>query len=118
MKKTLLILNLLLAFAGFTFAQTTPAKTTKDTKVKPAATATTNKPAATTAPGPLKKDGTPDMRYKANKDAAAKPAGPLKKDGTADMRYKANKDAAKTTTTTPKTTTPKSTTPATPKKTN
>ncbi|WP_428329701.1 hypothetical protein [Mucilaginibacter sp.] len=37
----------------------------------------------------LKKDGTPDKRFKANK----KPAGPLKKDGTADMRYKANKKA-------------------------
>ena len=85
MKKTLLIINLLLAFAGFTFAQTTP---TKDAKTKPAA--------ATNAPGPKKKDGTADMRYKANKDAAkAKPAGPTKKDGTADMRYKANKDAAK-----------------------
>ena len=49
------------------------------------------KPAATTK---MKKDGTPDMRYKENK-AAAKPAGPLKKDGTPDKRYKANKDAAK-----------------------
>ena len=66
--------------------------------------------------GPLKKDGTPDMRYKVNKDAAdgggssgkarqasgayagsqyyavsANPTGPLKKDGTPDMRYKANR---------------------------
>jgi hypothetical protein len=101
MKKTLLILNLLLAFAGFTFAQTTPAKT-KDPKAKPATAATTaNQPKpATTAPGPTKKDGTPDMRYKTNKDAAkAKPAGPLKKDGTPDMRYKANKNAAKSATT-------------------
>jgi len=32
------------------------------------------------------------MRYKANKNAA-KPAGPLKKDGTPDMRYKDNKKA-------------------------
>lgn len=40
-----------------------------------------------------KKDGTPDMRYKANKDA--KPAAAanvkLKKDGTPDKRFKANK---------------------------
>jgi hypothetical protein len=35
----------------------------------------------------LKKDGTPDKRFKENK--AAK--GPLKKDGTPDMRYSANK---------------------------
>jgi len=47
-----------------------------------------------TQTGPKKKNGTPDMRYKANK-TAAKPAGPLKKDGTPDMRYKANKTAAK-----------------------
>ena len=42
----------------------------------------------------MKKDGTPDMRYKENK--AAKPAGPLKKDGTPDMRYKANKTGTPT----------------------
>ena len=38
----------------------------------------------------LKKDGTPDMRYKENKEAAKK-TGPTKKDGTPDMRYKENK---------------------------
>lgn len=38
----------------------------------------------------MKKDGTPDMRYKGNKEAA-KPQGPLKKDGTPDKRYKENK---------------------------
>lgn len=42
----------------------------------------------TNAAAPLKKDGTPDMRYKANQGIAK---GPLKKDGTADMRFKANK---------------------------
>lgn len=42
----------------------------------------------------LKKDGTPDMRYKENKEAA-KPAGPLKKDGTPDKRYKENKESKK-----------------------
>ena len=36
----------------------------------------------------LKKDGTPDKRFKANQGVAA---GPLKKNGTADLRYKANK---------------------------
>jgi hypothetical protein len=35
---------------------------------------------------PLKKDGTPDKRFKENKA----PKGPLKKDGTPDMRSKAN----------------------------
>lgn len=93
MKKFILIVNLLFACMGLTFAQTTPTKT-KDAKAKPATAATA--PKTTPAAGPTKKDGTADMRYKANKDAAkAKPAGPTKKDGTADMRYKANKDAAK-----------------------
>ena len=45
-------------------------------------------------PTKMKKDGTPDMRYKENKDAARKAEGPKKKDGTPDMRHKANKEAA------------------------
>lgn len=36
-----------------------------------------------------KKDGTPDMRYKANKQTV-KVQGPTKKDGTPDMRFKSN----------------------------
>ncbi len=36
----------------------------------------------------LKKDGTPDKRYKAK----AEDKGPMKKDGTPDKRFKANKD--------------------------
>lgn len=69
----------------------------KVVKIKPAAPASENaspvakaavakpKPVtpAVNAPGPLKKDGTPDKRYKSNKK--------LKKDGTPDMRYKQNK---------------------------
>jgi hypothetical protein len=46
-----------------------------------------SKPAATKH---LKKDGTPDKRYKENKTEDKAPAGPTKKDGTPDMRYKAN----------------------------
>jgi hypothetical protein len=72
------------------------ASTTKST-TKAATPASATTAPATTAPstGPkLKKDGTPDKRYKENK--AAKPApGPTKKDGTPDMRNKANKEAAK-----------------------
>lgn len=87
MKKIILIVPFLLAFAGFGFAQTNPkdAKTTKTTTTK-----TTTK---TTAAGPLKKDGTPDMRYKANKDAKTTTTTTthLKKDGTQDKRYKENK---------------------------
>jgi hypothetical protein len=36
----------------------------------------------------MKKDGTPDKRYKENK---GKKTGPTKKDGTLDKRYKTNK---------------------------
>ena len=49
--------------------------------------------------GPLKKDGTPDMRYAANKQSCSASSattgpsshGPLKKDGTPDMRFTVNK---------------------------
>jgi hypothetical protein len=105
MKKIALIASLMLAFAGINFAQTTPATTaakpkTAKTKKAPATSAT---PAATTATpatpakpatataGPTKKDGTPDMRYKANKEAAKTPPAHLKADGTPDKRYKENK---------------------------
>lgn len=42
----------------------------------------------------MKKDGTPDKRYKMNKAATPATAGPMKKDGTPDKRYKANKTAS------------------------
>lgn len=42
---------------------------------------------ATESKAPLKKDGTPDKRFKENKKAK----GPLKKDGTPDKRFKENK---------------------------
>ena len=79
MKKIILIAGMLLAFAGFSFAQTAPAKPAD----KKAATAKTA--------GPTKKDGTADMRYKANKEAAKTPPVHTKKDGTADTRFKENK---------------------------
>jgi hypothetical protein len=91
MKKLLIAFCMLLGFATASIAQTT-APTQPKSKAAKKATTTTK---AATA-GPTKKDGTPDMRYKANKQAA-KPAGPLKKDGTPDKRYKANKPAATTT---------------------
>ena len=91
MKRIVLIVNLLLAFAGFSFAQTPAATTAKKPKATKAATTTT--PAATPAAGPKKADGTPDMRYKANKDAAKTPPQHLKKDGTPDKRFKENKPA-------------------------
>ncbi|MBX9784295.1 MAG: hypothetical protein K2X48_13475 [Chitinophagaceae bacterium] len=73
------------------------AKITPPAVTKPAVTpvAKVTKPSApivkTNAPGPLKKDGSADMRYKANKAAAPAPVVHLKKDGTKDMRFKENK---------------------------
>ena len=116
MKRILLIAGLMLSFAGFSFAQDatshTTAKKAKDkgtqvapktattpataaTPAKPATTATAAKP-ATTGAAPTKKDGTPDMRYKANKEAKPAPATThVKKDGTPDKRFKENKDPKK-----------------------
>ncbi len=102
MKKILTGFIALFLFNAVTMAQAvkkTPAKTTQ-TKMKvvtakpvPAAkvvtmTKTTTvaaKPAATTSKVVLKKDGTPDKRYKNATDV------PLKKDGTPDKRFKSNK---------------------------
>lgn len=69
MKKIALIFSFLLIFAGMGMAQTTP-----KTKTPPATH--------------LKKDGTPDKRFKENKKT---PPPHIKKDGTPDMRYKENK---------------------------
>ena len=49
---------------------------------------------SSTPAGPTKKDGTPDMRYKANRapgTGTGTGSGPTKKDGTPDMRYTANR---------------------------
>ncbi len=62
---------------------TIPAAKTNEVPQKK--TATSVKPVTA---GPVKKDGTTDMRFKANKE---KVTGPMKKDGTPDKRYKANK---------------------------
>ncbi|KAJ7391384.1 hypothetical protein OS493_018427 [Desmophyllum pertusum] len=43
--------------------------------------------------GPVKKYGTPDMRYAANRSSYGSPSGPLKSDGTPDMRYVANRSS-------------------------
>lgn len=90
MKKLFSALSLVLAF-GFAIAQQeTPARATKmppakvqkiETAKKEAATkpAMAMKPANSSAVK-MKKDGTPDRRYKENQH--------LKKDGTPDKRYK------------------------------
>ncbi|MBK1894450.1 hypothetical protein [Chryseobacterium paridis] len=99
MKKLLTAMSLVLGLGLATAQQTAPATATKTTQQAPktlkaqeapktlkAAEVKTAKPAvaSTSADGmKMKKDGTPDKRYKANKH--------LKKDGTPDKRYKANK---------------------------
>ena len=73
----------MILLAGFLFATTTNAQTMPPKKeVKTANAATGNK---------LKKDGTPDMRFKENKEKAKATDTKLKKDGTPDKRFKANK---------------------------
>ena len=105
MKKLFLAAVMMIGFAGISFAQTAKPADTK--AKKPVATSAAKstvavtpatKPAAKAAPATatkhvaskdvvLKKDGTPDKRYK----AAPKTTGPTKKDGTPDKRFKENK---------------------------
>lgn len=81
MKKFLSAMSLILGLGLATAQQTAPAKSTtahQTVKTVKAPEAKTAKPAVK-----LKKDGTPDKRYKENQK--------LKKDGTPDKRYKENK---------------------------
>jgi len=79
MKKLFLAIFALMML-NLSYAQTHTGKKAKSESSQAAATTDANGVV-------LKKDGTPDKRYKQNKTAA----GPLKKDGTPDKRYKANK---------------------------
>jgi len=109
MKKLVLAAAMLISFMSFATAQKVTDSTTagsavkKSRHVKSSAKATSTATAATaqtkpvptgasrpatTSITPLKKDGTPDRRYK---NAGAKASGPLKKDSTPDKRFKANK---------------------------
>ncbi|GEN74920.1 hypothetical protein CHA01nite_06600 [Chryseobacterium hagamense] len=93
MKKFLTAMSVVLGLGLATAQHTTAAVKTQTVKtvkpVKQNMPATTAKPAASMKPAAapavakMKKDGTPDKRYKVNKN--------LKKDGTPDKRYKANK---------------------------
>jgi len=93
MKKLFFVfLSIMMLGAGYTNAQSKASKmkaNTDKTQREDAKAA----PVTRTDAAKLKKDGTPDMRYKENKAAKEepKPAGPTKKDGTPDKRYKANK---------------------------
>lgn len=109
MKKIFLLALTFIGFNLATFAQAAPVPKKQPAKVvkmsatpgtsatvstktpeKPAPSSTPAKASAlkassspTTNAGPLKKDGTPDKRYKQNQH--------LKKDGTPDKRFKENK---------------------------
>ncbi len=87
MKKIITALFFVVASLCFTTVNAQQKTKSKTTTAK--TTMATTKDAKTPM---MKKNGTPDMRYKENKMAkTTKPAGPTKKDGTLDMRYKANK---------------------------
>lgn len=94
MKKLLSALSLVLGLGLATAQQITPQKSTnavpaKSVQMQPVKKSVEAKPlSAAKSPASnsavkLKKDGTPDKRYKANQK--------LKKDGTPDKRYKENK---------------------------
>ena len=78
-----IVLGLGLASAQQTAPAATKAQTVKTVKPAKHAPAATVKPATAPTAAKMKKDGTPDKRYKENKK--------LKKDGTPDKRYKVNK---------------------------
>lgn len=86
MKKLFTVLSLALGLGLASAQQVTPKATTKAAPAKEAKMQTAKpaakaaKPAATNSAVKMKKDGTPDKRYKANEH--------LKKDGTPDKRYK------------------------------
>ncbi len=74
----LMVLMLVLSLNAGAQQTKTAAKPADKKEVK----ATSSKPSE--VKGPVKKDGTPDKRYKSNKK--------LKKDGTPDKRYNVNKE--------------------------
>ena len=75
MKKIFVAIMALMLFTTTSFAQT----------AKPAKAKTEH----------VKKDGTPDKRFKENKTAPAAKVKHLKKDGTPDKRFKENKTPVK-----------------------
>jgi hypothetical protein len=90
MKKIIVALFFLVGTLGFTnaIAQQKPA-------AKKSTTKTMAKDSTMAKKSGMKKNGTPDMRFKANKGMKSDSVVHKKKDGTADMRYKENKSKAK-----------------------
>lgn len=101
MKKLLMAFLAIAVFSTASFAQTTPKKNDKAATVaktpvvkketKETAKETAKATPATSTASHLKKDGSPDKRYKENKGLANSTAKHVKKDGTPDKRYKENK---------------------------
>jgi hypothetical protein len=90
MKKIFLLVFSIIMMGNMVMAQDSKTKTSQKKVNK------TPEQTATAAPaGKMKKDGTPDKRYKENKKEEAAAAGPTKKDGTPDKRYKENKTTPK-----------------------
>jgi hypothetical protein len=90
MKKIFLLVFSIIMMGNMVMAQDSKTKTSQKKVNK------TPEQTATAAPaGKMKKDGTPDKRYKENKKEESAPAGPTKKDGTPDKRYKENKTTPK-----------------------
>ena len=89
MKKIFLLVFSIIMMGNMVMAQDSKTKSSQKKVNK------TPEQTATAAPaGKMKKDGTPDKRYKENKKEEAA-AGPTKKDGTPDKRYKENKTTPK-----------------------
>jgi hypothetical protein len=81
MKKLILAAAMLFSVSAFSFAQTKAPSGKTQTSQQPAKKDTAH----------MKKDGTPDKRYKENKTAKDTAVVHTKKDGTPDKRYKENK---------------------------
>ncbi|MGI4021553.1 MAG: hypothetical protein ACRYFA_08615 [Janthinobacterium lividum] len=82
------LFSLLMLFAFITSAGMAQVPAKRTTSTAPASMMQNSKGVI------IKKDGTPDKRFKANQAAKPTTAGPMKKDGTPDQRYKANKSVA------------------------
>lgn len=76
-------MSLILGLGLATAQQAVPSTTATAPKTAKVNNTKTSKPTNSTTGTKMKKDGTPDRRYKENKK--------LKKDGTPDRRYKQNK---------------------------
>ena len=91
MKKLIVFVTGLALGITLSFAQQAPASGAQ-APAKKAKTENAGDKSAADEGKKLKKDGTPDKRFKENKETPpVEPIGPKKKDGTPDKRFKENK---------------------------